>query len=117
MKRLTFSLLAVLLAGVALGQQANLVTPISVTKVVVNRFSVRADCSCAEVSIDYQSTTATNGTDSFRFSAGDGTLASFLTAIGSARTGETGSSARRMNFRILGFLSDNGLLTGVTLTP
>lgn len=40
-----------------------------------------------------------------------------LSALGTARSGETGGAERRGNFRILGFLSDNGYLSGVTLVP
>ena len=34
-----------------------------------------------------------------------------------ARAGETGAVERRINFRVLGYLVDEGLLTGVTLVP
>lgn len=44
-------------------------------------------------------------------------LSDFLTAIGAPRSGETGTVARRMNFRILGALFDAGQLPGFTLTP
>ena len=34
-----------------------------------------------------------------------------------ARAGETGSVERRINYRVLGYLFDNGLLPNVTLVP
>lgn len=43
-------------------------------------------------------------------------LVGFLAAIGAPVDGETGSGARRMNYRILRFLNANGYLGGVTLT-
>lgn len=41
----------------------------------------------------------------------------FLSAIGTARGGESGTVLNRANFRILGFLVDNGYIAGVTLNP
>jgi hypothetical protein len=40
-----------------------------------------------------------------------------FTAIDTARASETGSVLRRANFRLLGYLADQSLLTGVTLVP
>lgn len=45
------------------------------------------------------------------------TVAGFFTAIGTTRGGETGGVLRRANFRILGFLTDNGYLPASTLNP
>lgn len=45
------------------------------------------------------------------------TYAGLLTAIGSARSGETGSPERRANFRIIGYLSDNGYFPPGTANP
>jgi hypothetical protein len=44
------------------------------------------------------------------------TVVGFLIALGTSRTGETGGALRIANFRILGYLFDNGYMTG-TLTP
>lgn len=44
------------------------------------------------------------------------TVVGFLTALGTQRAGETGGALRIANFRILGYLFDNGYMTG-TLTP
>lgn len=43
------------------------------------------------------------------------TLNGFLTAIGTARSGESGTVANRANYRVLGFLIDNGYIAGATL--
>lgn len=45
------------------------------------------------------------------------TVVGLFTAIDTVRASETGGVLRRANFRILGFLSDNGYLAGVTLVP
>lgn len=45
------------------------------------------------------------------------TITGLVTAIDTARATETGSVLRRLNFRILGYLFDNGYLPGVTLVP
>jgi hypothetical protein len=45
------------------------------------------------------------------------TVSALLTAIDTVRTSETGTVLRRANFRILGFLVDQGYLVGVTLVP
>ena len=44
------------------------------------------------------------------------TVVGFLIALGTARPGEVGGALRIANFRILGYLFDNGYMTG-TLTP
>lgn len=45
------------------------------------------------------------------------TALAFITAQITARSGETGSNARRVDFRVLGFLADQGYLPAVTLVP
>lgn len=44
------------------------------------------------------------------------TVVGFLIAIGTARQGEVGGALRIANYRILGYLFDNGYMAG-TLTP
>jgi len=60
--------------------------------------------------------------DSDRGSDRDDLLASasisgLVTAIDTVRATETGGVLRRLNFRILGYLFDQGYLPGVTLAP
>lgn len=45
------------------------------------------------------------------------TALAIATAYTTARSGETGTLPRRLDFRLLGFLSDQGYITGVTLVP
>lgn len=45
------------------------------------------------------------------------TATAYNTATISVRGTETGTDVRKVNFRILGFLSDNGYLPAVTLVP
>lgn len=45
------------------------------------------------------------------------TIAGIFTALDTARASETGGVLRRANFRLLGFLLDNGYLPPVTLVP
>jgi hypothetical protein len=45
------------------------------------------------------------------------TALAFATAYDTARSGETGTIPRRLDFRTLGFLADQGYISGVTLVP
>lgn len=45
------------------------------------------------------------------------TALAFVTAQMTVRATEVGNNARKMDFRMLGFLFDNGYLAGVTLAP
>lgn len=55
-----------------------------------------------------------NGPDAAHSGA---TALAIATAYTTARSGETGALPRRLDFRLLGFLSDQGYLAGVTLQP
>lgn len=44
-------------------------------------------------------------------------VSSFVTAIGTPRTGETGGALRRMAFRVVGYLVDKGYIAGVVVNP
>lgn len=50
-------------------------------------------------------------------SAPGATVVGLITAMMTTRATETGSNVRKLNFRVLGYLADQGLLTGVTLVP
>jgi hypothetical protein len=45
------------------------------------------------------------------------TALAIATAYTTARAGETGTLPRRLDFRLLGFLSDQGYIANVTLVP
>ena len=122
MKRIlcALALLSVFLAIPVFAQQANITSPVNVSEsqIAVQSFSYGRDCACIVVNLEYQTGAASAvETKIINVPAVGGTLDGFLTAIGTARTGETGVATRRAKFRILGYLVDNNLLTGVTLQP
>jgi len=45
------------------------------------------------------------------------TALAFVTAYTTARSGETGTLPRRLDFRVLGFLADQSYISAVTLVP
>lgn len=45
------------------------------------------------------------------------TVAGFISALITVRATETGTDVRKANFRTLGYFSDQGYLSGVTLAP
>lgn len=45
------------------------------------------------------------------------TVLALITAYATPRAGETGGLARRLDFRLLGFLADQGYVSAVTLVP
>jgi hypothetical protein len=125
MKRLTAVLFIFFAAATASAQQANVTTPDQSnveTKVVATIVDMSRDCICAFVEVSFQNA---SGTDlrraRFQIPAdpnSPGTeLQTFAGALINARTGETGANTRKLNFRALGYLSDSGRLTGVTLVP
>lgn len=129
MRRILSLLLAALVAGCwtlsVMAQEATLNTPVSqpskdkyvVDKVVIERTGPR-------VSVEVMIQPSNGATDIERvtFNVPDSahptaTVLLFLTALDTAVPGETGSSARRANARVLDYLIDHGYLTGVTLVP
>lgn len=123
MKKTLAVLALVSLAGTfALAQEATLGTPVAraaEAKSTVRDFSASATSVTIEVSIQDASN---NEIRVQSFSIPDAahpsaTVVGFLTAIGTIRATETGGVMRKANFRILGFLFDNGFLPGSTLAP
>ena len=112
--------------GVVSAQEATLATPIpraSCSKYKVERFDVSTtpvnifirlqcrDSGNAEVPGHHKAFSLPD--DAFPAA----TVVSFLTALDTVRATETGNIGRKMEFRIVGYLSDQGMLTGVTLVP
>jgi hypothetical protein len=122
MRKLLYSLL-ILAALPIFGQQATLNTPnarSSETKIVIVDFSVKRDCACAYIVAEYQDASS-NATHQTTYNVPDSnvpalTLQGLVGAMLVTRATETGVNTRKMSFRILGYLSDNGALTGVTLS-
>jgi hypothetical protein len=106
------------------GQQATLNTPISRASehhVVIVDFSVKRDCACAYIVAEWQDA-SNNATHQQTFNVPDPnipalTLQGLVGAMLTTRATETGINTRKMQFRVLGYLSDNGAMPGVTLAP
>ena len=122
MKKLILGL--VLAASGAFAQEATLPAPVarpSEAKLVTQRIDITA--TQAVISIDVKG----SGNEQIRYynvvvpdsapATSTATITGFITALGTARSGETGSALRRFNFRCLGYLFDTGYLPGVTLAP
>jgi hypothetical protein len=124
--------LVLLLAPFAYAQEATINTPItrsSITKIRIDSFAFTRSASSVSIGVVYQD--ATNAdvptpslTTSFTIPSAAGapctsatTLNGLTGAMNATRSGETGANARIQQFRILGYLSDQGCLTGVTLAP
>jgi hypothetical protein len=123
MKKLTLAAL-IFVAIIASAQTATYNTPVSrssETKVIVTNFHVLRDCACATIDLEVQDV---NGVAIRSQSVGipdpnipSASLAGLVTAMETVRATETGNAIRKMNFRILGYLSDQGYLSGVTVNP
>lgn len=111
----------VLLCATASAQDITLTVPISktITKYVTSSYSM--DAAQASIVVDQKDAGGvTLSTVSFLIPDADhpgATLNGFVTAFTSARSGETGGVLRRLNFRILGYLFDQGYLPASTLKP
>ena len=124
MKRIILSLLLLSLAGLASAQEATLSAPVarpSEAKLTVKRLDLTA--VQAVISISVQSSVG----DEIRYynlvvpdpspATASASISGLVTAIDTVRATETGGVLRRLNFRILGYLFDQGYLPGVTLAP
>ena len=122
MKKLIIA--AFLLSSTAFAQDASLNTPVtrpSETKLAVKEINIRP--SQVVVSLNVQ-TAVGEDVRYYNVEIPDSspatqtaTVVGFVTAIGTSRSGETGSALRRFQFRCLGYLFDTGYLPGVTLQP
>lgn len=89
-------------------QQANLTTPetISATNIQVQQLVLTR--TYANITVEFQAADTTVKRVKEYSTASNAELLSFVTAIENTRATETGSNARKLNFRILGWLFDNG---------
>lgn len=113
------------LASVAVAQQATLNTPVTRPAEdnlrVESYYGSRDSGGRWEVYVSVRDSTGTeirrtsySGPDATHPAA---TAQAFVTAQMTARASETGTNVRKMDFRILGFLVDNGYISGVTVVP
>lgn len=123
MKKLIL-LLALLLPSVVVAQEATISAPVarsSEAKLRLASLTLDFVANTAQVLVAVQDSTNSE-IRTVRFVVPDAarpaaTFPGVLTAIGTSRGGETGGAERRGNFRLIGFLLDNGYISGVSLVP
>lgn len=121
--RKLITILLLSFAGLASAQEATLSAPVaqpSETKLVIQRIDITA--AQIVVSIDVKGP----GNEQIRYfnvavpdqAHPSASVTGLVTAIDTARPSETGGVLRRLNFRVLGYLADQGLLpAAVVLVP
>lgn len=124
MKRILFGLVLGLAAVAAAAQEATLTVPVTRTseaKIIVDRLTL--DRAGPTVLVETLLRDSADGDirrvnyvvpDSAHAGA---TVAGFVTAMFTVRAGEAGSNPRKLNFRVLGYLADNGYFPAHTLVP
>jgi hypothetical protein len=118
--------------GGATAQEATLnssVSRTSITKVKIDTFHFDRNGLSVVIGLVYQDSgnadvPAPGLTTSFTIPSAAGvpctsatTLGGLAGAMNAVRASETGTEPRKQQFRILGYLADQGCLTGVTLVP
>ena len=124
LKSLAILSLLLLTAVSASAQEATLNAPVarpSESKLTVKRLDLTANQ--AVISLSVQS----SASEEIRYynlvvpdpspATASATVSGLVTAIDTARPTETGGVLRRLNFRILGYLFDQGYLPAATLNP
>lgn len=125
MNPLVILLAAVMLSAPARAQEATLNTPIarsSETKYLVDQLNFTRSPAQASIIISVQdASNITIRTLSFAVPGADtcpsATLAGLMTAIANPAANETGTDTRRVQFRLLTFLSAQSCISGITLVP
>lgn len=109
----------------ALAQEASLASPVARTseaKYRVRSFYVQnppAGTATATIDISVQDS-SNNEIRTASFSVpgcGTTTVGGLITAMITVRSTETGADSRKLQFRVIGYLSDQGCLPASTLTP
>lgn len=118
-------LFVLLFAGVVYAQEAGLTSPVarsseakykirSFNAVTVGTNTVQVDISVQDASGNEIRVFGATVPDSAHPTA---TFGGMATAMITVRASETGTDARKLAFRILGYLADNGYFPAATLTP
>lgn len=118
-------LFVLLLAGAVYAQEAGLTSPVtrsSEAKYKIRSFNaVTVGTNTVQVDVSVQDS---GGNEIRVFSATvpdaahpGATFGGMATAMITVRATETGTDARKLAFRILGYLADNGYFPAATLTP
>ena len=113
-----------LLAPLAVGQEATLSSPVSRSseaKYVINFFQIVRSPLIANINVSVQDS-SNNEIRTFNVTVPGGTcpnatVGGLGTAMITVRATETGADLRKLNFRVLGYLSDQSCISGVTLAP
>lgn len=125
MKLRSLLVVLALVASPVFAQQATLNTPVARASEdnfrVESYFGTRDSGGRWQVEVSVRDN-ASNEIRRVTFSGPDtthpgATAAAFNTALITVRSGETGTDVRKANFRVLGFLSDQAYISGVTLVP
>lgn len=117
-------LIAFLVTLPLFAQQATVTSPVArsaETKHIFVDFAFKRDCVCTTIVTEYQDAGG-NATRQVRYDVPDpnfpsATLQGLAGAMISVRATETGTNLRKLQFRVLGYLADNGYLAGETLAP
>lgn len=112
-------------AGTASAQEGTLSSPVarpSEAKYTLSRFDCNFVANQCVISIDVKDSGETVTIRYFNLVVPDSahagaTFSGILAAAGTTRATETGGAERRANFRIMGYLFDQGYMPGVTLVP
>jgi hypothetical protein len=124
MRKLIVALIVLISAGVASAQEATITTPVTRTseaKYTIAEFHVVVSPLAAQVEVAVKDS---GNVEIRRITAkvpdpthAGASVAGLNTAMMTIRATETGTDLRKQQFRILGYLSDQGYLSGVTLVP
>ena len=124
-----FPLILILAALPVAAQEATLnssVSRSSITKIKIDTFYCdrTPQCKIATIKQDSSNVDIEQGAQVFFIPSAAGqpctsatTVSGLAGAMNVTRATETGANARIQSFRILGYLSDQGCLSGVTLVP
>lgn len=117
--------LVIAMGGIVVAQDATLTSPI--THATEAKYKIRGFCvvnpavGAPSASIDLSSQDSGNNEITVLNrtipGCGTATVAGLATAMVTVRPTETGSDTRRLQFRIIGYLGDQGCLPASTLNP
>jgi hypothetical protein len=126
MRKLFLPFLFLLGATSAGAQSGTLTTPVTTpnqTKMVVRSFTAVTGTGANQITVEVSFQDAGSSEQKVvAYSVPDvnvpaATFGGMCTAMITVRSGETGSDARKLAFRVLGYLSDRGYLPPHTLVP
>lgn len=93
-------------------QQATLTTPETLTGTVAKLLTAGFDRQGGTLAVEIQANDGTVKRTLVYTTTSPAEFVSLLAAMGTSRATETGSAPRKMQFRVLGWMADNGKFTG-----